>query len=653
MDLFDFDKNSKFKIQNSPKGKPTGQAKFDSNAPLAVRMRSRTLIEFVGQEHILGKEGILRKAIENDKITSLMLYGPPGTGKTTLAYIIANVTKSRFDRINAVTSGISEIREIIESARTRKEINNIKTILFIDEIHRFNKAQQDGLMPAVENNIVTLIGASTHNPFFAINSPLLSRSRVFQLYPLSNEDIKLIIGNALKDKQRGLGKLKIEMNDNALLHIVKCSDGDGRRALNALELGVLLGKPDKSGIIHFTIKMAEEAVGKRQVVYDKDEGAHYDTISAFIKSMRGSDPDASLYWLAKMIYGGEDPRFIARRIVICASEDVGNADPQALILANAALQASEFVGLPEARIILAQAVTYIATAPKSNASYLGIDRALGDVKSNRLKQVPIHLRVGTYPGAKVLGHGGDYKYSHSYKDHYIEQEYAPDLPAYYNPTEQGYEKKIKERMEILKKRSNEGVSNISKHILRQNMIAKRQRMSYDEIATKSEQIKKQLFELDVFEKSKTIMFYVGKGDEVQTKDMVLESMKMGKIVSVPYMENGNREMHASLLKNFDRDLVNSKYGILSPKKESYRPINTSSLDLIVVPCVCFDRNGNRIGRGGGYYDRFLKSVSQKTMLMGLAFDFQVVDKVEHNEKDIPVHIIITEMRILKRETNQD
>jgi len=437
-----------------------------------------------------------------------------------------------------------------------------------------------------------------------------------------------------------------------LLHIVKCSDGDGRRVLNALELGVLLGKPDKNGIIHFTIKMAEEAVGKRQVVYDKDEGSHYDTISAFIKSMRGSDPDASLYWLAKMIYAGEDPRFIARRIVICASEDVGNADPQALILANAALQASEFVGLPEARIILAQAVTYIATAPKSNASYLGIDKALEDVKNNKLKEVPDHLKVGSYPGAQVLGHGQDYKYSHSYNGHYVEQEYAPALPAYYNPTEQGYERKIKERMEILRKRSNEGMSNTSKHILRQKMIEKRQSTSYSEIATKSEQIKKRLFELDVFKKAKTIMFYVGKEDEVQTKDMLLESMKMGKIVSVPYIESGNREMCASLLKDFDRDLVKGEYGILFPKKESYRPINASRLDLIIVPGVCFDKNGNRIGRGGGYYDHFLKSVSRKAILIGLAFDFQVVDKVEHNEKDVPMHMIITEMRIFKILTNR-
>lgn len=622
MDLFEF---------------PTGQAKLDRNAPLAVRMRPRILTEFVGQEHILSERGILKKTIDNDKITSLILYGPPGTGKTTLAYIIANVTKSHFDRINAVTSGISEIRKVIESARARKKINNKKTILFIDEIHRFNKAQQDGLMPAVENNIVTLIGASTHNPFFAINSPLLSRSRIFQLNPLSDEDIKLIIGNALKDKQRGLGKLKIEMNDNALSHIAKCSDGDGRRALNALELGVLLGKPDKSGIICFTIKMAEEAVGKRQVVYDKDEGAHYDTISAFIKSMRGSDPDASLYWLAKMIYVGEDPRFIARRIVICASEDVGNADPQAIILANAASQASEFVGLPEARIILAQAVTYIATAPKSNASYLGIDRALDDVKNNRLKQVPVHLRVG---------HSKDYKYAHNYKNHYVEQEYAPDLPAYYNPYEQGYEKKIKERMEILRKRSNEGMSNTSKHILRQKMIEKRQRTSCDEMATKSEQIKKRLFEQDAFKKSKTVMFYVGKGDEVQTKDMILESMEMGKIVSVPYIKGGSREMHASLLKSFDRDLTKGEYGILSPKKESYRPINASSLDLIIIPGVCFDKNGNRIGRGGGYYDRFLKLVSKKVILIGLAFDFQIVSSVSYDGKDIPVHIIVTERRVL-------
>jgi len=627
MDLFDFDK----------------KAKFNGDAPLAARMRPGTLKEFVGQEHILGKEGILRKAIDNDKITSLMLYGPPGTGKTTLAYIIANVTKSHFDRINAVTSGISEIREVIKSARARKDTNNIKTILFIDEIHRFNKAQQDALMPAVEDNIVTLIGASTHNPFFAINSPLLSRSRIFQLNPLSDEDIKLIIGNTLKDKQRGLGKLKIRIDDNALRHIIKCSDGDGRRALNALELGVLLGKSDKDGVIHFTVEMAEEAVGKRQVMYDKDESAHYDTISAFIKSMRGSDPDASLYWLAKMIYAGEDPKFIARRIVICASEDVGNADPQALILANTALQASEFVGLPEARIILAQAVTYIATAPKSNASYLGIDRALEDVKSKKIKEVPDHLKVGSYPGAKVLGHGQNYKYAHNYNDHYTEQEYAPDIPEYYNPTEQGYEKKIKERLNALKAGN---MNSTSKSMLRKKMIERRQKTSSYEIATESEQIKARLFDMEVFKKSKTVMFYVGKGDEVQTKDIILESMKMGKIVSVPYIENGNREMHASLLRNFDRDLTKGEYGILSPKKESYKPINTSSLDLIIVPGVCFDINGNRIGRGGGYYDRFLKSVSKKTILIGLVFDFQVVSNIPYDKKDIPVHIIVTGKRIL-------
>jgi len=428
-----------------------------------------------------------------------------------------------------------------------------------------------------------------------------------------------------------------------LRHIIKCSDGDGRRALNALELGVLLGKSDKDGVIHFTVEMAEEAVGKRQVMYDKDESAHYDTISAFIKSMRGSDPDASLYWLAKMIYAGEDPKFIARRIVICASEDVGNADPQALILANTALQASEFVGLPEARIILAQAVTYIATAPKSNASYLGIDRALEDVKSKKIKEVPDHLKVGSYPGAKVLGHGQNYKYAHNYNDHYTEQEYAPDIPEYYNPTEQGYEKKIKERLNALKAGN---MNSTSKSMLRKKMIERRQKTSSYEIATESEQIKARLFDMEVFKKSKTVMFYVGKGDEVQTKDIILESMKMGKIVSVPYIENGNREMHASLLRNFDRDLTKGEYGILSPKKESYKPINTSSLDLIIVPGVCFDINGNRIGRGGGYYDRFLKSVSKKTILIGLVFDFQVVSNIPYDKKDIPVHIIVTGKRIL-------
>ena len=437
------------------------KAKGAKLVPLAVRMRPRNLDEFVGQRHILGPGKLLTRAILADRISSLVLYGPPGTGKTALAHVISNATKSRFERINAVTSNVDEMRKLISSARQRKRLTGEKTTLFIDEIHRFNKAQQDVLMPDVEEANVVLIGTTVHNPFFAIVAPLLSRSIVFSLNPLTEEEIITILKNALKDKERGLGKLGIKIEDCALRHLARLSDGDARRALNALELGALStkprsianiegGEPDKGRVINFTTKVAEESIQKKAVVYDKDASAHFDTSSAFIKSMRGSDPDATLYWLAKMIYAGEDPRFIARRIVICAAEDVGNADPQATVLANAALQISEFVGLPEARIPLAQAAVYIACAPKSNATYQGIEKALSDVEKGRTLEVPKHLRVGTYPGAERLGHGQDYKYAHNYKGHFVKQQYLPGKRKYYIPTAIGYEKKIKEWLERLK-----------------------------------------------------------------------------------------------------------------------------------------------------------------------------------------------------------
>ncbi len=444
------------------------KAKENKSAPLAVRMRPRNLNEFVGQKHILGPGKLLTRAILADRISSLILYGPPGTGKTALAYVISNVTRAHFERINATTSNVEELRRLISQALQRRELSGEKTILFIDEIHRFNKAQQDVLMPDVEQANVVLIGATVHNPFFSIVAPLLSRSIVFSLNPLTEEEILIILKNTLKDKERGLGKLRIKMQDKALRHLARLSDGDARRALNALELGSLTtrpremaatpisrGRPDKGGIINFTLKVAEESIQKKAVVYDKGEGAHYDTISAFIKSMRGSDPDATLYWLAKMIYAGEDPRFIARRICICAAEDVGNANPQATVLANAALQISEFVGLPEARIPLAQAAVYIASSPKSNAAYQGIEAALSDVEKGRTLEVPKHLRVGTYPGAKKLGHGQGYKYAHNYKGHFVKQEYIPAKRKYYIPAPIGYEKKIKEWLESLDKQQRE------------------------------------------------------------------------------------------------------------------------------------------------------------------------------------------------------
>ncbi|MBL7155844.1 MAG: replication-associated recombination protein A [Candidatus Omnitrophica bacterium] len=418
--------------------------------PLSARMRPRNLSEFVGQAHILGGGKLLRRAIEADRIASLIFYGPPGSGKTALGYVISIATNSVFENINATSSNVNEVREIITRAKRRLELDGKKTILFIDEIHRFNKAQQDVLMPDVEKGNPILIGTTTHNPFFSINSALLSRSQIFEFKPLKIEEIIAILENALKDKERGLGKIKINMDKEALKFLAKASDGDARRALNALEVGVLTTNPDKkTKTINFTLQAAEESIQRKAIVYDKDEDAHYDTASAFIKSMRGSDPDAALYWLAKMLVAGEDPRFIARRIVICAAEDVGNADPQAIVVANAALQISEFVGLPEARIPLAQATVYIACAPKSNAAYMGIENAMTDVEKERTQGVPDHLKDASYFGAKKLGHGVGYKYAHSYKDHYVKQDYVLDKKKYYIPQAIGYEKKIKEWLEKL------------------------------------------------------------------------------------------------------------------------------------------------------------------------------------------------------------
>ena len=414
--------------------------------PLAARMRPRQLDEFAGQTHILGPGQLLRRAIEADRIQSLIFFGPPGTGKTSLAQIIARQTKSKFERLSGVESNVADMRRVLASAANRLENTGQPTILFIDEIHRFNKAQQDVLLPDVESGVVRLIGATTHNPFFFVNSPLVSRSQIFELRPLTEDELFSLLQRALADAERGLGHLKIKAEEDALRHLAKMADGDARKALNALEIAALTTAPDKKGVIHIDLAAAEQSIQKKAVVYD-DEDAHYDTISAFIKSMRGSDPDAALYWLAKMIHAGEDPRFIARRIVICAAEDVGLADPMALVLANTALQVSEFVGWPEARIPLAEATVYIATANKSNSAYLAIDAALEDVRSGRTLPVPEHLRDTHYKGAERLGHGQGYEYAHDHPDHFVAQDYLGADKHYYEPTEQGVEKKIKERVE--------------------------------------------------------------------------------------------------------------------------------------------------------------------------------------------------------------
>ena len=430
--------------------KSSNGSKKSLSQPLAARMRPKTLDEFVGQTHLLGPGQLLRRVIEADRLTSLILYGPPGTGKTAFAHLVARRSQAHFERINAVTSNVQEMRKILEAALLRQQTSQTRTLLFVDEIHRFNKAQQDVLMPEVEEGVVTLIGATTHNPFFALVAPLLSRSLVVEFKPLSSDSLKMILQRALDDTERGFGKQKIQLDQDALGFLTEIADGDARRALNGLEVAVLTTLP-KQGKTRITRAVAEESVQKKAVVYDRDEDGHYDTISAYIKSMRGSDPNAAIYWLAKMLYAGEDPRFIARRLVICAAEDVGNADPQALVLATAAQQAVEFVGLPEGRIPLAQATTYIACAPKSNAAYLAIEKASQDVESGKTLEVPEHLKDSHYPGAKKLGHGQGYQYAHDHPDHFVKQDYIPTPKRYYEPTEQGAEKELKARLERLRK----------------------------------------------------------------------------------------------------------------------------------------------------------------------------------------------------------
>lgn len=437
MDLFDY-----MREQN-----------MEKESPLAQRMRPTTLEEVVGQSHIIGKDKLLYRAIKADKIGSIIFYGPPGTGKTTLAKVIANSTSSIFTQMNATTSGKKEMEQAIAEAKNHQGMYGKKTILFVDEIHRFNKAQQDYLLPFVEDGTIILIGATTENPYFEVNGALISRSNIFELKPLSKENLKELIHRAVYDEKKGMGTYGAEIEEDALDFLADMAEGDARSALNAIELGILTTNKSEDGKIHITLSVAEECIQKRAFKYDKAGDNHYDTISAFIKSMRGSDPDAGVYYLAKMLDVGEDISFIARRIIICASEDVGNADPNAIQVAVACAEAAERVGMPEARIPLAQAVTYIATAPKSNAAYMAINDALSTVKHQSVSGIPNHLKDCHYKGASKLGHGRGYQYAHDFPHHYVKQQYIPDSlvgTVFYEPTENGYERRIKEYLDFLK-----------------------------------------------------------------------------------------------------------------------------------------------------------------------------------------------------------
>lgn len=428
---------------------------MQNESPLASRLRPITLEEVVGQQHIIGKDKLLYRAIKADKLSSIIFYGPPGTGKTTLAKVIANTTKAEFLSINATAAGKKDMEEVVEKAKQSQGMYGKKTILFIDEIHRFNKGQQDYLLPFVEDGTIILIGATTENPYFEVNGALLSRSIIFELKALEKEDIRILLRRAVTDEEKGMGAYHAVIEEDALDFLADISNGDARAALTAVELGVLTTERSQDGIIHITLETAQECIQKRAVRYDKSGDNHYDTISAFIKSIRGSDPDAAVYYLAKMLYAGEDIKFIARRMMISAAEDVGNADPNALTVAVSAAQAVERIGMPEARIILAEAATYLASAPKSNASYLAVDRAMQAVKETANATVPVHLQDSHYKGSAKLGHGEGYLYAHDYPNHYVEQQYLPDAlkdQVFYQPTEIGYEKKIKEHLEFIKKK---------------------------------------------------------------------------------------------------------------------------------------------------------------------------------------------------------
>lgn len=667
---------------------PTGseektERELKSSVPLATRMRPQSLDTYVGQTHIIGPGTLLRRAIEADRVQSCILYGPPGTGKTTLARIIAAHTRSRFERVNAVEGTVADLRRILGGAMHRRANTGQSTLLFIDELHRFNKSQQDVLLPEVEAGSVKLIGATTHNPFFFVNAPLVSRSQVFELKPLDEADLLVLLRRALQDTDNGLGGYRVQAEEAALRHWARICDGDARRCLNALEIAVLTTPPNVEGIIPLTLQVAEQCIQKKAVVYDGDGDAHYDTISAFIKSIRGSDPDAALYWLAKMIHAGEDPRFITRRILIHAAEDIGLADPMALVLASAAHEAVQVVGWPEARIPIAEAVIYLAAAPKSNSVVLAINAAMEDVAKGRTLEVPVHLRDGHYPGSKRLGHGEGYRYSHDYAGHFVPQDYLGAPKRFYAPTEQGSEKKLKDRLDQWRAlaaealAANDRVSNPAKEDssdpppgdpkstrgtrealmeaardgrsrdsitvasekarLRREMRAFLKTVSAEQRRTVSQQVTARLRTLDIWEASSWLVYWAI-GSEIETEALIQELLDRNSTVCLPAMDPVTGLYVCRRLQQLNVDLVPGTYGILEPNSNC-AIVPVQELEVAVVPGLAFDHAGGRLGRGGGFYDRLLAGFHG--VACGVAYKEQIHEVLPLETHDLKMGVVLT------------
>lgn len=602
--------------------------KAETSRPLAFRMRPSSIADFVGQKNLVGKGRQLRRMLESRRFFSVIFYGPPGSGKTALANVIASTLDARIEKINAVNSSVKEIREVLNSARNFL-LNDKSTLLIIDEIHRFSRNQQEALLPDVEEGNVTLVGITTENPFYFISGPLISRARVYRFEKLSVQELEQILTATVSNNNKGLGDMNINVTPDVLELIAKSAEGDARYALNILETAAMTTE-ETDGRIIIDEAVIQTCIPEKKFLYDKTGTQHYDTISAFIKSIRGSDPDAAVYYLAKMIISGEDPRFIARRMAICASEDIGNADPQALILANSALNATEYVGMPEARIILAQVAVYLTSAPKSNASYMAINSALEFIHKDSTSEIPRHL---TKAGA------ADYKYPHDYEYGYARQQYMVPDKKFYIPVNRGHEKYIRKYLDFIRKLNGEQGMGKVKELLREKHIKRRGNLSCSERKSADKSIFEALKKHAHIQKHRHIMLYISVAGEVDTYNIIEYLLSEGKKVYVPVV--GDSEIIVSEINNIN-DLVPGRFIIPEPSPDKRKYVDPMILEVVIVPGVCFTSEGSRIGRGGGYYDRFLKRISTKTYVIGICYRSQIENEIPHDEKDMGVHEVITE-----------